>query len=270
MVRRPGLRPTFVAALLALALGGCANRQPAPPQIQAPTPSAPVKAAEVTPQDRAQAHLELAAGYYERRRMDVALEELAEAVRIDPNNARAWNLYGLTYSMLGESGKAAEAFGRALALAPQDSEIRHAYGWFLCTHDRARESIAEFEVALRNPLFRTPEIALVNAGRCAASYGDGNAAETYFRRALKIAPNDAGATYGLALLAFKSAKLEEARMWMRGVMMQTNPPPEALFLGMCVERRLGDRQSELSYTSQLRNRYPDAPETRAVATAACE
>ena len=48
-----------------------------------------------------------------------------------------------------------------------------------------------------------------------------------------------------------------------------NAPPEAVRLGMCVERKLGDRQSEMSYTSQLRNRYPDAPETRAIAEA-CE
>ena len=41
---------------------------------------------------------------------------------------------------------------------------------------------------------------------------------------------------------------------MRIVMQETNPPPEALFLGMCIERRKGDAQAELSYVSQLRNR----------------
>jgi Tfp pilus assembly protein PilF len=39
---------------------------------------------------------------------------------------------------------------------------------------------------------------------------------------------------------------------------------------MCVERKLGDRQAELSYVSQLRNRYPDAPETKAIPTETCE
>jgi Tfp pilus assembly protein PilF len=56
---------------------------------------------------------------------------------------------------------------------------------------------------------------------------------------------------------------------MRRVVQTNNAPPEALRLGMCVERKLGDRQAEMSYTSQLRNRYPDAPETRAI-TEACE
>ena len=53
-------------------------------------------------------------------------------------------------------------------------------------------------------------------------------------------------------------------------MQATNPPPEALYLGMCIERKLDDRQAELSYASQLRNRYPDALETKAINTEGCE
>jgi Tfp pilus assembly protein PilF len=43
-----------------------------------------------------------------------------------------------------------------------------------------------------------------------------------------------------------------------------------LYLGMCVERKLGDTQAELSYVSQMRNRYPDAAETRAIASEGCQ
>jgi Tfp pilus assembly protein PilF len=57
---------------------------------------------------------------------------------------------------------------------------------------------------------------------------------------------------------------------MRRVMAQANPAPEALFLGMCIERRQGDRSAELSYVAQLRNRHPDSFETKAIATGNCE
>ena len=56
---------------------------------------------------------------------------------------------------------------------------------------------------------------------------------------------------------------------MKPVMQQTTPPPEALQLGMCIERKLGDRGAEASYVSQLRNRYPDSDEAKAIATGAC-
>jgi hypothetical protein len=48
------------------------------------------------------------------------------------------------------------------------------------------------------------------------------------------------------------------------------PAPEALFLGMCVERKGGDRAAEMLYTAQLRNRYPDSLETKSIATGVCE
>lgn len=258
------------AALLAVLLAGCASKQSAenvpPPQSTLP----PVKQQEVSPQDRSQLHAQLGAGYFERGRMDVALEELNEAVKLDPANARAWSVLGLVYAFLGENPRAEENFQRALQLAPQDSETRQNWGWYLCTNGRARESIPEFEAALRNPLYKSPDVALINAGKCSASIGNVAQAETYFRRALQLSPGNATAAYNLALIAFKSSRFDDARGWMKIVMQETNPPPEALHLGMCIERKQGDAQAELSYVSQLRNRYPDAPETKSIATGACE
>ncbi|HZQ60128.1 MAG TPA: type IV pilus biogenesis/stability protein PilW [Casimicrobiaceae bacterium] len=243
-----------------------AASQPAqPPQ---PTPSA--KTEQISPQQRSLLRTDLAAGYYERGQMAVALEELNEAVKLDPNNGRAYNIYGLVYAMLGENAKAEESFQKGLALAPNDSDIHHNWGWYLCTHGKPRESIGEFEAALRNPLYRTPEIALINAGRCSASFGDVKAAETYYRRALAVVPGDANALYGLALMSYKAARYDEARNWMKLAVGRPNPAPETLYLGMCIERSLGDRQAELSYMSQLRNRYPDSAETRAIASGSCE
>jgi type IV pilus assembly protein PilF len=130
--------------------------------------------------------------------------------------------------------------------------------------------LAQFEIAVANSLYRTPEIALVNAGRCAQTIGDIRLAESYFRRALAAQPGNALASYGVALIAYKEARYDEARKWMRPVMQTTTPPPEAMYLGLCIERKLGDRQAELSYITQLRNRFPDSVETKAITTEACE
>jgi type IV pilus assembly protein PilF len=271
--------PVVLAALAIVA--GCQSnpfapsapaQPPAPqgPQIQ-PAPQVQLQQDPVTTRQRAEIHTELAAGYYERAQMNVALDELALAEKLDPTYPRIYNLYGLVYTMMGELPRAEAQFKRALELAPNDPETRHNWGWYLCTHGRERESIAEFEVAIRNSLYRTPEIALVNAGKCSATIGDLTAADQYFRRALQVRPNDPSAAYNLALLSFKGGRLPESRALMRIVLQQSSSPaPEALFLGMCIERKLGDRQSEQSYASQLRNRYPDSAETRAIATGACE
>lgn len=258
-------RSLGVVALALLA--ACSSKPTVPEPVEPTPPPAPQKA---PPEVRAKLHTELGAGYYERGQMSVALEELNMAIKIDPNYAQAYNIFGLVYGYLGDDRKAQQSFTKALQLAPNDAEIHHNWGWYLCTHQRERDSLAEFEAALRDPLYRTPEVALVNAGRCAQAIGDNAAAENYFRRALSAQPGNSLASLGLAQLSYESQRYDEARYWMKGVMRMTNPPPDALRLGACTERHLGDREAELSYISQLKNRYPDAPETKAIATERCE
>ena len=265
MTKPPAGRGLALLALVLLA--ACSNK---PSQPEPPSPIATTPPQKAPPQVRAQLHTELGAGYYERGQMEVALEELNLAIKIDPTYAQAYNISGLVYAYLGDDRKAEQNFSHALQLAPNDSETRHNWGWYLCTHNRARESLPEFDAAVRNPLYKTPEVALVNAGRCAQAIGDDAAAESYFRRALAIQPGNPLASLGLAQLAYRAHRYDEARSWMKGVMLLTNPPAEGLRLGGCIERKLGDRQAELSYISQLKNRYPDAPETKAIATETCE
>ena len=267
------LRSLAVAAFavsLATLIGACSSTpaNPSAPPRQPDPP--PIKAPEVSTKDRAALHAELGAGYYERGQMDIALEELNEGAALDPANARIYNIYGLVYAMLGDNPKAEQNFQRALSLSPQDSDIRHNWGWYLCNNGRPRESIAEFDMALRNPLYRSPDVALVNAGRCSAALGDVAAAEVYFRRALSIAPNNPGAGYGLTLIAFRAGRLDDARGGMCRLMQQPAPGPEALYLGMCIERKSADRTAEMSYVAQLRNRYPDSAEAKSITTGSCE
>jgi type IV pilus assembly protein PilF len=130
--------------------------------------------------------------------------------------------------------------------------------------------MAEFEQVLKDPLYKTPEIALINAGKCSAELGQTKEAEDYLRRALGASPGNPTAAYNLALLAYHDSRVGEARAWMRPVMQQPSPPAEALWLGVCIERKQGDREAEQSYESQLRNRWPDSPEAKAVASGVCK
>jgi len=254
----------------ALVVGGCASPPPAPTPPPQPVPPPQVKQQEVSPKERAKLHADLAAGYYERGRMDIALEELGEAVKLDPNEPRIYNLYGLVYAMLGEDAKAEQNFQRALAMAPQNPDFHHNWGWFLCSSGRPREAMPEFELALRDPLYKTPEVAMINAGRCSLALGDLTGADGYFRRAVTVAPNNPQAIYGVALVSFKLGRPDDARTWIRRLVQQPPVPAEALYLAMCIEKKSGDRGAEQSYISQLKNRYPDSAETKAIPTGICE
>lgn len=256
----------FAAVLVA----GCESTSSKQAQTAAPpTIPKPPPLQEAPPAYRAQLHAEIAAGFYERGQMQVALQELDEAVKLDAKNAKVYNVYGLVYAVLGEDANAERNFQQAIALAPSDSEIRQNWGWYLCTHGKPRESIPEFELAIRNPLYKSPDVALTNAGKCSIELGDNRAGEEYLRRAMTINPGNVSASYNLALLLYREGRIEEARTLMRRVMATPNPAPDALYLGMCIERKAADRVTEASYVQQLKARYPESPEAKAIPPGNC-
>ena len=94
-MHRPRAWLAVCSVAVALAVAGCATTKPATPQPPPQPDTTPVTEQQATPQQRAEIHRELAAGYYQRGQMDVALQELATAQKFDPSNAKIYDIYGL-------------------------------------------------------------------------------------------------------------------------------------------------------------------------------
>jgi type IV pilus assembly protein PilF len=253
------LQIVMVAACLALA--GCASQ---PSDDSALKAASPTTGDEGQERARARIHTELAAGYYEIGNMSVALEEVKEALRADPNYGPAYNIAGLVYARLNEDRLAHENFQRALRLNPNDYDALHNYGSFLCDRKQEREAIKHFLAAVRNPLYPVPDRSYVNAGLCARRSGDLAGAEEYFQQALKVRPSQPQALYQLADMSYARGDLAGARSYLGRMTQASDSSVEVLWLGVRIARRAGDRDLEASYARQLRNRYPNAPETRAL------
>lgn len=223
-------------------------------------PAAPAARAESDPQRRAQIRLELATALYQQGNYAQALEEARSAVSIDPSYAQAFGLLGLIHMDLGERAKAQEQFSQALRLAPNDSELRNNYGWFLCQTGREQEAVAEFLAALRDPLYATPARPLHNAGICSLRMGDTAAAEAYFQRAFQIDPSNPVSMYHLGELNLKRGNLEQARFHAQRLLSAYPPSAETLWLALRVDRRLGERAGVESLSTQLRRQFPASRE----------
>src|SRR4051812_26171763 len=141
------------------------------------------------PRNRARVHTELASVYYERGNYAVALDELRMATEADSNYPQAYSMYGLVYTELREKDLALSSFERALRLSPNDGDINHYYGWFLCQNGRESESIRFFLQAVRNPLYQTPWRSYSAAGVCSVRSKNTKDAEEFFQRALKLEPD---------------------------------------------------------------------------------
>ncbi|OGS91331.1 MAG: type IV pilus biogenesis/stability protein PilW [Gallionellales bacterium GWA2_59_43] len=211
----------------------------------------------------AKVHTELAGMYYERSQLGIALGEITTALQADRNYAPAYNVRGLIHMALREDKEAEEDFEQSLQLDKANSEAHNNYGWFLCQRDRAKESIPHFMSALKNPLYTTPERAYLNAGVCSQKAGKLKDAEEFLQRALLVQPGNPQVLLALAELSFSNGDYLAAKKYFAGFADRIeSPTAEQLWLGVRIERKVGDRNAAASYAVQLRKRYPEARETQ--------
>lgn len=262
-----------VAAALAsmLWLAGCAT-DGAPGSdagtsagISVDRPALPGSPEESEERRRARIRLELAASYYQQGNYRVALDELRQAIEIDPNYAPVYGVLGLVYADLGDRDRAEDAFQHGLRITPNDAELNNSYGWFLCQTGREQASLERFARALDDPLYRTPAKPLHNAGICALRIGDEETAERNLQRSFQVDPSNAVAMYHLAELYLKRGDAGRARFYSQRLLSTYEPTAQTLWLGLRVEHALGNADAEKSLAAQLRRRFPDSPESALLA-----
>ena len=241
--------------LIVMSLFGCASSQSAGSLAELPTSS------DLTNnQKRANIRLQLAVGYYQQRQLEVALDEIKQALAADPSFAEAYSMRGLIYMDMDQMPLAEENFMRAIKLAPNNPDFSNNYGWFLCQTGRENRSISYFEAALKSRSYQSPVKALHNAGVCSLKLKEQNAAEKYFMQAFKIEPDNLSVTVNLANIYFNRQDYERARFYITRAIKADMLTPEVLWLAIKVEHKLGDRASENSLVTQLRRRHVDSAE----------
>lgn len=209
---------------------------------------------------RAKVHTELGRLYLMEGQFEVALDEARISIEADSGYAPAHNLVGLVYMTLRKSDLAQESFRRALDLAPGDPEINNDYGWFLCQTGKPKDSIIYFRKAINNRLFTSPGKALTNAGLCSLMASDDRQAEDYLFQALRLDRENAAALFWLADLAYRDKRYPEALQRIKGLHALGEPSAASAWLGLRIDRKLGDREGEARYMGIMRRKYRETPE----------
>jgi type IV pilus assembly protein PilF len=111
-------------------------------------------------------------------------------------------------------------------------------------------------------LYSQPEQAMANAGLCAEKKGDLALAGANLLKSLKLQPDNPNTVLKLAGLYFRQGRLLEARRQLGRYTELAQPTAESLWLGVRLERKLGNRAQEAAYGLQLRKRFSDSNETR--------
>ena len=247
--------PLLTLALLA----GCAG-------TGSSTGSADLKTAsdQTATEKRASIRMQLAVGYYQEGKYEIALDEIKQTIAIDPNYADAHGMRALIYTAMGQFPLAEESYKHALRLAPGNPELSNNYGSFLCQSvNRPAEALRYFDAAIKNPTYQTPISALINAGTCSIKNRNLDAAERYLLDALRLSPTLPAVNAGLARVYYERRDLTRAGFFINRLIETAKPETlsaDVLWLAMRVQRKLGDRTHEAQFAAQLRRRFPGSPE----------
>jgi type IV pilus assembly protein PilF len=210
----------------------------------------------------ADTHVRLGLGYLQQGRLEEALDRLQKALDAAPDYPEAHSSIALVYERLGEPDNAARHFERALKLKPQDGPTLNNYAVFLCGQGQPLEAEKYFLQAIKSRNYPTPAAAYENLGVCALKIPDLDKAETYLRNALQLEPRLPVALLQMARVSLEKTRYLSGRAYLQRFQEVAAMNPEALWLGIQIEKKLGDRDALQTYAAQLRKRFPDANETR--------
>ncbi len=255
------LRWLVLTAMIAgfLSLAGCAAG-PGGRSGANPVDNVVTESDEPEARKRARNRLELASGYFSEGKTTIALDEIKLSLQADPNYGDAFNLRGMIYMRLGDGRQAEDSFRRALQLNPRDADTMHNYAWMMCQQRRYDESIAMFTQANAVPLYNGQSKTYMTRGICELASGKPELAERSFARSYELDATNPISGYNLANLLFLRNELQRSQFYTRRLNNSELSNAETLWLGIKIERKLGNTEAVQQLTTQLRRRYPQSSE----------
>ena len=207
-------------------------------------------------------NIQLAIEYMKLGKLSSSREFIERALTQDPGNANVQLTAGLVYERLGEMSKAEKAYASAARLGVRDPNIQNNYAGFLCRTGKTTAGEKLFLEVARNPLYQTPEVALVNAGVCVRSIGNVVDADRYFSRALAIRPNMPEALLQLGNVAIDRGDGGSALDFVQRYLAVHPPTPEVLWLGFRAQRKLGDATAAAGFARRVQTEFPNSEQAQ--------
>lgn len=212
---------------------------------------------------RARIRLELALGYFEQGKTTIALDEIKQAIAADPTYPDAFSLRGLIYMRLNDFAVAEDSFKRALALKPRDSNVLHNLGWLKCQEAQYAQATTYFQQALANPLYGERAKTYMTQGLCEIKAGNAVAAEASLMKSYEFDAGNPITGYNLANLLFQRKEDARARFYIRRINNTEFANAESLWLGIKIERRMGDQAALAQLGNQLLKRFANSTQAAA-------
>jgi type IV pilus assembly protein PilF len=240
-------------------LGACAN-SPQSSEADAGRADLVTDSDESPQRKRARIRVELALGYFEQGKATIALDEIKQAIAVDPSYADAYSLRGSIYMRLSDYSLAQDSFNKALTLKPRDSDVLHNIGWLKCQQALYPQALDFFAQALANPLYGERAKTWMTQGLCQARAGFLADAEASLLKSYEYDAGNPITGYNLANVLYKRKDDARAQFYIRRLNNTERANAETLWLGVKIERRIANPDAMNQLATQLVKRFPQSPE----------
>jgi type IV pilus assembly protein PilF len=216
------------------------------------------------PAEAAVANMQMSLEYMRLNDLAHARDRIERALDEAPSNPNVQETAGLVYERLDDKAKAQRAFSAAARLGKDDPAILNSYAGYLCRSGKTAAGEKLFLEVARNPLYRTPEVALLNAGVCVGGAGDVVDAERYFSRALTVKPNMPEALLQLGNIALSRGDSKESLDYVQRYLAVNQASPEVLMLGLRANRKLGDNTGAAMFARRIEVEFPNSQQAQMI------
>lgn len=209
---------------------------------------------------RARIRVELALGYFEQGKATIALDEIKQAILVDPAFSDAYSLRGLIYMRLNDYAIAADSFNKALSIDPKNVDVLHNLGWLKCQQSDYDQAFGLFAKALADPLYGERAKTFRALGLCQERAGMLKEASASLLKSYEYDASNPVTGYNLANVLFKQGEMVRAQFYIRRLNNSELANAESLWLGIKVERRLASHEAVAQLATQLERRFAQSPQ----------
>ena len=204
---------------------------------------------------RATNRLQLATLYYQDGKGVFALDEIKQAILVDPGLDQLYWMRGLIQMQLGDNPAAEVSFKTALTINPHSPDLKHNYGVLLCKTNRADEGLRLFDAVLQDPSYGQRAKTYLEQGICLSTVNRKDEAQASFLQSYKLDASNPTTAYMLSSLMFERHEDVRAQFYIRRVNNSEQASAESLWLGIKIERRIGNQDAVSQLAAQLNKRF---------------
>lgn len=147
----------------------------------------------------ANAHYQLGVSYFNEGNIQMAYVEFQKALKLNPDDKEVLNALGVVYLEFRDLQNAEKSFLKAVTLDPNFSEAYNNLGATYGRMGRWSDAVNSFKAAIKNPVYKKPEIAFNSLGDAYYRLGKIDEAIDAYREAINRVQDFYRPYYGLSL-----------------------------------------------------------------------